>query len=407
MSVNAAALRELICVLASELLPKGLRVFDQSRGEWPLLDMVEGEPVASAGHAELVTLLGSAEFSEDLGVELAAFRSKGLPLLCIVCLAGDPAEWPFLEPGWRTSYTIEDFDAIAAAAGYEVALKVFSANGPAAACMLLPPDADASAWWMAPEIASAIRTAAARGERQVEKYRTWLAGGRKSVDWRLQSEQWRVRASIAASMIPPGLVLLDVGCGAMYLEEEAAPRLYIPVDMDARDTRTRTIDLNEKALPAEWIDEADVVALMGVLEYVNDPMTLVKSIADRKKPLLCSYNVHEARSARRDLKRGRWRNDYSTAEIEALFAEVGYSITDSAIFTGKQKIWRLDPVTESGGPALPFGPGREAAPPIVYDPVSERKEVAAERKEAARKARLDLKAERIAEREARARNRRT
>lgn len=400
MSINTAVLREMNCVIASEFLPRGLRVLERGKGEWPLLGMIEGLPVTSAGEADLVALLGGAEFSSDLGAELSMFRSMGLPVVCILCLAGDPADWPLLEPGWHRSYSAEEFDAIADEAGYRVALKVFPANGPAAACLLLPPDAGPSAWWQEESVAAQLQVYAARGERQIEKYRAWLAAGCKGTDWRLQSEQWRVRASIAASMIPAGLALLDVGCGAMYLENEAAPRHYIPVDMDARDARTRVIDLNEQALPAKWIDEVDVVALMGVLEYINDPAALVKSVADRKKPLICSYNVLEARSARRDLKRGRWRNDYTTAEIESLFAELGYAITDSSIFAGKQKIWRLDPVTETGRPALPFGPGREGAPPIVYDPVSERKE-------AARKARLDLKAERLAEREARSRARRS
>lgn len=400
MSINAAVLREMTCVIASEFLPKGLRVFDHSKGEWPLLGMIEGVASASAGDADLVAFLGAAEFSSDLGAELSTFRASGLPVVCILCLAGDPADWPILEAGWSRTYTAEEFDAIAGAAGYQVTLKVFPANGPAAACLLLPPEADPSAWWLEPGIEAQLKSYTARGERQIEKYRAWLATGRKGVDWRLQSEQWRVRASIAASMIPPGLALLDVGCGAMYLEDEAAPRRYIPVDMDARDARTRVVDLNQQALPTEWIDEVDVVALMGVLEYINDPVALLKSIVGRRKPLLCSYNVNEARSARRDLKPGRWRNDYTSEEIEKLFTDIGYAITDSALFTGKQKIWRLDPVTETGRPALPFGPGREGAPPIVHDPVQERKE-------AARKARLDLKAERMAEREARARNRRT
>ncbi|PWR22841.1 methyltransferase domain-containing protein [Zavarzinia aquatilis] len=403
MRDKGAEMRETVSALASEFLPRGLRVFDHSRGEWPLLAMIEGWEVGSAAEADIVTLLGSAEFSDDLGRELAAWRTQGLPVLCIVCLAADPAAWPFLEPGWRKSYSVEDFDRIAAASGYEVALQIFPATGPGAACLLLPAEAEPSAWWRQPEVATLIQAKAKLGEQQLAKLRRWQASGSKGADWRLYSEQWRRRASIAAAMIPTGLTLLDVGCGAMYLESEAAPRRYIPVDMEAHDERTRVIDLNEKNLPIEWIDEADVVALMGVVEYLDAPEILLKSLASRSKPIIISYSIQEARTEGREAKRNHWRNGYSSDELERLFSALGYAITDSAIFTKRQKIWRLDPATDSGRPALPFGPGREGALPIVHDPAAERREAKTERRELARKSRLEQQADRKTRREARLR----
>ncbi|WP_133251557.1 methyltransferase domain-containing protein [Zavarzinia aquatilis] len=378
MNRRTSLLRESVCDLAAEFLPKGLAVLDRSTGEWPLAAMIESVPVDFGETVELVAFLGSTEFADDLAATLADFRGPATAILCAPYLVGTPGDLPILETGWRRAYTFEAFSAEVERAGYQVVVCVFTAQGPAAACLLLPRADDEDAWWHRSPAAETIEVYGYRSERQIAKHLLATEAGLYGGDWRLQSEQLRSRVRVAAALIPPGLTILDVGCGAMYLESEAAPARYIPVDLVARDDRTRIVDLALDDLPRAWVEEADVVALLNLFEHFDDPARVLLSVAACGKTVITSSKVIGTPSL-------------DSADIEQMFADTGFTVTDKALFGDKLILWRLDCLTEAGDLRLPPAPGREHGAPMDFDPAEAKK--AANRK---------AKQERLAAREARA-----
>jgi hypothetical protein len=151
------------------------------------------------------------------------------------------------------------------------------------------------------------------------------------------------RARIAASYIPAGLCVVDVGCGSMMPLERHLPQRtrYVPVDVAPRDDRTVVVDLNVAPLPDLG---AHYVVALGLLEYLNDvpgflrqiPCNAVLSYApvDQQKP--------------RDRAESGWVNSYTVDAVGGLFEAAGFQIADLRRCPGKQMIWHL--LATRGGP---------------------------------------------------------
>lgn len=159
------------------------------------------------------------------------------------------------------------------------------------------------------------------------------------------SGKWAERADFAARFVPPGLAVMDVGCGAMQFEHSAKARLYIPVDVVARDERTRVIDLNAVPLPEPWIDEVELVSFLGVLEYLVDPQAVLAAIARRGVAVLCTYKSLElAPNANR--RASGWVNDYSSSEFRAMAEAAGFTVSRRVLYKANQHVYLLLPEHE-------------------------------------------------------------
>lgn len=239
-------------------------------------------------------------------------------------------------------YTIAEFEDQAGQAGLDVAARLLVSFG--VVFLLLPVgEVPGDRWWLEPMAAALIRRHRIRGERQLVKFRA-TEGGQ---NWEFASDQWRRRAVLASSLIPPGLAIMDIGCGAMYLEQVAAPRHYVPVDAGSRDERTKVIDLNKKEIPPSWLDDVDLVACLGVFEYLENPERIIQLCADHGKRMLVSYNF-KAIVAGENLKiRG---STFSADEMETLFANHNYVVKDKVPFGNRQYIWVLDPQPDTRQP---------------------------------------------------------
>ena len=87
-------------------------------------------------------------------------------------------------------------------------------------------------------------------------------------DFRNLATQWDERARMAAECIPSGARVLDVGCGAMALEEFLKQDCtYFPADVVQRRPDCAIVDLNHQQFPA---GQYDWVCFLGVLEYVHN-----------------------------------------------------------------------------------------------------------------------------------------
>ncbi|MFO1361145.1 MAG: tetratricopeptide repeat protein [Burkholderiales bacterium] len=131
-----------------------------------------------------------------------------------------------------------------------------------------------------------------RAAREAERRRSVVA--RRETDRARWSDErqldpaWERRAALAADHVAAGSKVLDLGCGAMTLERHLPfGCTYLPVDLVARDERTRVCDFNRDGLPSA--DGATVVVALGVLEYVYDVGAFLAGIRAFGLPVVLSY----------------------------------------------------------------------------------------------------------------------
>jgi len=182
-------------------------------------------------------------------------------------------------------------------------------------------------------------------ETEIERRRAAaLAGGTDRARWTEASNlspTWDQRAQIAAGLIPRGARVLDLGCGAMALETFLPPGCdYIPCDLVARDQRTIVCDFNAGEFPQA---DCDVVAVLGVLEYLADAPAFLRRLFDFGKPLVLSYNV--AGEGPRDRRANGWVNDYTRAQFADLLKQTGFRRAVAFELGAGQMLVRTDPAS--------------------------------------------------------------
>jgi FkbM family methyltransferase len=132
------------------------------------------------------------------------------------------------------------------------------------------------------------------------------------------------RAEAAATHIPPGARVLDLGAGRMELSRRLPlGAQYQPVDLVAWSSDCIAIDLNATPLPE---GRFEVIAALGLLEYIHRPAALLAAARSIGFRLLATYPPLESGlpvAARRGYG---WMNDIDLATFEAMLAAGGWRI---------------------------------------------------------------------------------
>ncbi len=172
------------------------------------------------------------------------------------------------------------------------------------------------------------------------------------------SPKWGYRAGVAAQMISAYSRVLDIGCGAMDLER-ALPEgcAYQPCDLVRRDERTIVCDLNRGEFPEA--SQADVVSMLGVLEYVLEPLEVLLKVRALNRPLVCSYSITDRRPGLDRASQG-WMNAFDFASLQALMARAGFRLQCRQEIDPLQDIFKWVP-DERGPP----GPRSAAAKKVA------------------------------------------
>jgi hypothetical protein len=159
--------------------------------------------------------------------------------------------------------------------------------------------------------------------------------------------EWIPRSNLAATLIQPGSIILDLGCGAMSLEKFLpAGCQYIPCDVVRRDDRTIVCDFNKDGLPA--CDRMSTVTALGVLEYIADLPEFLRQLRHYGVPAVISYCPAEF-SIHLDRARLGWVNHLRAAELEAKFRDSGFKVTLRTRVDAMQYLFRILP-TDAVGP---------------------------------------------------------
>ena len=337
MRYDDEEVRAALANTLAAIVPPGLKV--AAAGDWTAADTEErlgGVHVPLDGHDEvspaaIVHIDGPG--AEGMAAIMDAAGTLGLPLGCLMF----PADF-----GKGRNWSIDEFEHQAEQRDLRVRVRFLRPDLSAAVFFLTPAGND-DGWWRTPEAEKVLARLWARSVKQMQKFEQ----GGADANWKFVSRSWNERADLAATMIPQGTRMMDVGCGAMYLEVATKPAFYMPVDIEARDERTRVLDLNGAPIPAEWLDEVDHVAFMGVFEYLDDPLGVVARCARHGKTMICSYNHAEARKPQLTAK--RFANNLTLDEVEAMFAQAGYAIARREPFHTNQFVWLLVPAAGAAG----------------------------------------------------------
>lgn len=148
-------------------------------------------------------------------------------------------------------------------------------------------------------------------------------------------------AAFVASLLPEGLRIADIGCGAMDFERFAKPREYRPIDRVARDERTRVVDPQADRLPPESLKDCDLAALLGVLEHLADPRPMLASLADAGCAVVFTYHPTDLPRLRPESP--RWKSHFSTAQLEEIVTESGFTIARRFNVDASQRVYLCHP----------------------------------------------------------------
>ncbi|WP_418510302.1 hypothetical protein [Corallibacter sp.] len=135
---------------------------------------------------------------------------------------------------------------------------------------------------------------------------------------------WNERSALLASYITANTHVIEFGAGSMYLKTILHDvKSYTPSDIVKRDENTIVCDLNK---PIDFdLTAYDVAVFSGVLEYVYDIESVVKTLRDANiNQIILSYCCSDIVTLTR-VKNG-WLSDYNRLELEAIFFNNGYEI---------------------------------------------------------------------------------
>ncbi len=136
---------------------------------------------------------------------------------------------------------------------------------------------------------------------------------------------WKTRMAQMAALIPSeAQVVVDLGCGPMWLKEFLSPGLsYHPVDYRDRGNGTIVCDFNQNQFPNI---PCDVAFVGGCLEYVTDYEWFVAQITQYASYALLSYCTLEAYPDLQERRNNAWVNHLTEASLIDLFTAQGFQL---------------------------------------------------------------------------------
>ena len=164
-------------------------------------------------------------------------------------------------------------------------------------------------------------------------------------------QAWDARAEIAAAYVPAGARVLDLGCGRMALRGFLPKSCsYRACDLVARDPDTIVCDFNAGEFPVAAAADADVIVMLGVLEYIADADAFFERLRGSRCDLVLSYCATDF-SAALDRPGLGWISHFGLADLAALFDRHGYRVERSERIDELQIMIKLRRAESAAPPA--------------------------------------------------------
>ncbi len=148
--------------------------------------------------------------------------------------------------------------------------------------------------------------------------------------------EWELRSRRIAEIVPHGSHVFEFGAGPVGLKPYLHPSCELTSsDIVEHRPGMRIIDLNRRPLPSFGNSQPQIAVFAGVLEYVSDVRSMLPWIAKHFQVCVASYEcVHPKPGIlggiRELLDRTRmgWVNHFTEAEFKAIFATVGFQVSE-------------------------------------------------------------------------------
>jgi len=161
---------------------------------------------------------------------------------------------------------------------------------------------------------------------------------------------WDARAELAAHFIPAGARVLDLGCGIMSLQRFLPHGCsYQGCDLVARDPQTIVCDFNMGGFPTDAATDADIISVLGVLEYVSDAEAFFAHLQSANCDVVLSYCAVDL-SGSMDRASLGWLNHFSFLDLSDLLDRHGFRIKSTLPVDSLQVLMRLTPVDLRAAP---------------------------------------------------------
>lgn len=152
-------------------------------------------------------------------------------------------------------------------------------------------------------------------------------------------KNWDERGALAATMIRGDeQIILEIGCGPRQSLRQFIPEdcRYIAADMVAWSEDVIACDLNHGLLP-EPLGQAQVCVMLGVLEYLSDVETALRSVSERCPVPVFSYCTTDASPERWHM----WSNAYSSGGIFSILKRLRLAVDEWRVFSPGQYLLRV------------------------------------------------------------------
>lgn len=154
---------------------------------------------------------------------------------------------------------------------------------------------------------------------------------------------WIDRARSAARLQGSAVWVCDIGCGQRTLKGQLhQPLTYLPADLTMWDDSVAYCDLNSLDLPHLDLYCADLIYILGVLEYLDSPERAIKALSRYSARLVLSYNPTELVQV--DRASYGWRNSITKAQLPAMLADNGYEVKSCQQIDATQLLLDCQPV---------------------------------------------------------------
>jgi hypothetical protein len=154
---------------------------------------------------------------------------------------------------------------------------------------------------------------------------------------------WDARAELAAHFIPAGAHVLDLGCGNMSLQRFLPHGCgYRGCDLVARDVQTIVCNFNVGEFPTDAANDADIISVLGVLEYITDVEAFFKHLRSANCDVVLSYCAVDL-SGSIDRASLGWLNHFSFLDLSDLLDRHGFRIASTQLVDSLQVLMRLTP----------------------------------------------------------------
>ena len=153
-----------------------------------------------------------------------------------------------------------------------------------------------------------------------------LAGAPDRQRWGAPSSykaHWAARGALAAKHIPDGGGILEIGAGTGQFRDLVAARCrYTGADLQPLDDRTLSFDIERDPIPSgPW----DVIVLLGVIEYLYDPVAALGKVCASTQSIVFSYCVPRELGPQPGRRMRGWTNALSERELTDAMSAAGFS----------------------------------------------------------------------------------